>query len=196
MNRKVAPKVKNGKVQKKNNHVLTPSYWNSNLREIVIDTEKPGAGHKHITKRKDIIAFIELLPEWDELSKDINAIILSEASPFSEGECYSEGVIKIGSWPKGLWVTCCPEYFFGHKDIFDKLGLEYEKTNNMYLCRFNESQIKAYQLLHIFLHELGHHHDRITTKNKNHISRGETYAEEYARKYENLIWTDYFNRFA
>ncbi|MEN6489011.1 MAG: hypothetical protein ABFD66_09040 [Smithella sp.] len=195
MHRRAAPKVRNGKVQKKNNHELTPSYWNTDIRDIVIDREKPGVGHKHIIKRKDIIEFIKLLPEWNELSKDLNAIVLSKASPFADGRCYSEGVIKIGAWPKDLWVSCTPEYFSGHKDIFDKLNLKYEKVGNMYLCKFDESQVRAYQLLHIFLHELGHHHDRITTKSKRRSSRGEAYAEEYARKYESLIWTDYFNRF-
>jgi hypothetical protein len=195
MQRRVAPKVRNGKVQKKNNHKLTPSYWNTDLKDIVIDKEKPGVGYKHVIKRKDIIEFIKLLPEWNDLSKELNAIILSKASSFSDGRCHSEGVIRIGAWPKELWVSLRPEYFLDHKEIFDKLNLEYEKVSNMYLCKFDESQVRAYQLLHIFLHELGHHHDRITTKNKNRSSRGEKYAEEYAKKYENLIWTDYFSKF-
>ena len=47
---------------------------------------------------------------------------------------------------------------------------------------------------HILLHEFGHHHDRMTTKSMR-ASRGEPYAEEYARRYEALIWKDYLKVF-
>lgn len=39
---KSTPKVKNGKVQKKNNLKLTPDYWNSKQSEVQIVEEKPG----------------------------------------------------------------------------------------------------------------------------------------------------------
>lgn len=61
------------------------------------------------------------------------------------------------------------------------------------ICYFTETQIKAYQLLHILLHEIGHHHDRITTKGKIKTARGENYAENYAEKYEKIIWDKYFD---
>ena len=41
---KSTPKVKDGKVQKKNNHNLTPNYWNSKQREVQIVQEKLGKG--------------------------------------------------------------------------------------------------------------------------------------------------------
>ncbi len=53
----------------------------------------------------------------------------------------------------------------------------------------------AVQNLHILLHELGHHHDRITTRSRRRASRGESYAEQYARTYEERIWADYLRRF-
>lgn len=58
-----------------------------------------------------------------------------------------------------------------------------------------DSQARAYQLLHIFLHELGHHHDRMTTKRQLSTSRGEPYAEAYARRHEGLIWDRYLKVF-
>ena len=62
-------------------------------------------------------------------------------------------------------------------------------------CQFNTAQVRAYQLLHVFLHELGHHHDRITTKSRAETARGENYAEQYAFKHEALIWERYIERF-
>jgi hypothetical protein len=63
------------------------------------------------------------------------------------------------------------------------------------MCKFNKKSIKAYQLLHVFLHELGHHHDMMTTRSRLESSRGESYAEEYALKYEKLIFDRYFEVF-
>ena len=63
------------------------------------------------------------------------------------------------------------------------------------MCEFTESQARAYQLLHILLHELGHHHDRITTKSQVRASRGEPYAEAYALQHEALIWERYLDTF-
>lgn len=61
--------------------------------------------------------------------------------------------------------------------------------------RWTEAQARAYQLLHIFFHEFGHHHDRMTTKRQVRGSRGESYAEAYARQYEDLIWDRYLRVF-
>ena len=63
------------------------------------------------------------------------------------------------------------------------------------MCEFTEAQARAYQLLHILLHELGHHHDRMTTKPKVRASRGEPYAEAYALQYEARIWDRYQEAF-
>lgn len=140
MNRKTAPKVKGGRVQKKNRHALTPNYWNTRQDILQIDIESPGKGYNHFLKKRDIIEFLEILPNWKEINIEFDAILLAE------------GVV----------------------------------------CYFTERPIKAYQLLHILFHEIGHHHDRITTKSKNNSARGEEYAESYAGKYEKKIWNKYF----
>ena len=58
--------------------------------------------------------------------------------------------------------------------------------------KWTADQARAHQLLCTFLHELGHHHDRMTTKYKQSADRGEKYAESYARRYTELIWDRYF----
>jgi hypothetical protein len=70
------------------------------------------------------------------------------------------------------------------KDIYDFIEI-----------LFTESTARAHQLLATLLHELGHHHDRITTKSKIRASRGEGYAESYAKKYANQIWERYIETF-
>jgi hypothetical protein len=60
-----------------------------------------------------------------------------------------------------------------------------------YLAEFTPATVQAFLLLHVLLHELGHHHDRMTSPGRRDISRGERYAEEYARRYEPRIWSAY-----
>ena len=67
--RKTAPKVRDGKVQKKNRHTPTPTYWNTKQRIPVIDKERPGRGFKHYLRKEHLTRFIQMLPDWDELSK-------------------------------------------------------------------------------------------------------------------------------
>ena len=69
------------------------------------------------------------------------------------------------------------------------------KQEDGVFCEFTIDQIKAYQLLHILLHELGHHYDRIKTKSKFKSSRGEKYAEDFAYINEAEIWKIYQEEF-
>jgi hypothetical protein len=192
--RKTTPKVKDGRVQKKNRHDITPNYWNTRQDELQLDTEKPGKGFKHFLKKRDIVKFLQILPNWEELNIELDAIILAEGGG-SDG-WYSNGVLAICAWEKDKSVTLNKDYFNDHKDIFERLKLEYEIKSSGVICHFNEKQIIAYQLLHIFLHELGHHHDRVSTKEKiDNAPRGERYAEDYALKYERIIWNRFFEEF-
>jgi hypothetical protein len=192
--RKTTPKVKDGRVQKKNRHDITPNYWNTRQDELQLDTEKPGKGFKHFLKKRDIVKFLQILPNWEELNIELDAIILAEGGG-SDG-WYSNGVLAICAWEKDKSVTLNKDYFNDHKDIFERLKLEYEIKSSGVICQFNEKQIIAYQLLHIFLHELGHHHDRVSTKEKiDNAPRGERYAEDYALKYERIIWNRFFEEF-
>ena len=75
----------------------------------------------------------------------------------------------------------------------DELELEGERIVRV---RWSEPSARAYQLLHILLHELGHHHDRMTTRSRpDRPPRGEPYAEAYAHRHEALIWERYLERF-
>ena len=84
---KNTPKVSDGKVQKKNNHRLTPNYWNTAQKIPQIDKENPGRVYKHFLTKKDVLNFIDILPDWDELSRGLDAILLSSPSWNTEGWC-------------------------------------------------------------------------------------------------------------
>ena len=189
---KTTPKVKNGKTQRKNNSKQTPNYWNTPQKEVIIDRQSPGQGFKHFLKKKDIRQFIEIIPNWDVLSEDLHAIILSEGNDSYFGWCNHQGIIAITAWDREMDIEFHKDFVKEHEQLLNRLHIKRTPTDDDYLLlEFNEDQIKAFQLLHIFLHELGHHHDRIHTKNKKHIARGENYAENYAYEWEEKIWYDY-----
>ena len=82
-------------------------------------------------------------------------------------------------------------YYEAHKALFDRLGIKVTQEADYFFCGFNEAQIKAYQLLHILLHELGHHFDKMKTKSKHRTARGEKFAEDFAFEQEEKMWNKY-----
>jgi hypothetical protein len=192
--RKVTPKVVSGKVQKKNFQDTTFNYWDHDPGYPIIDRQRPGEGQRHLLTKAEIQKFIDILPDWSELSKGLKAIVLAPDDDCA-GWCL-DGIVAICGWDRELWMDYHPNFYKEHRGVLDRLGVETEQgEGGRMLCKYTENQAKAFQLLHIFLHELGHHHDRMTTKNKERTGRGEKYAEEYALKYMETIWSEYLKRF-
>ena len=195
MNRRSAPKVVGGKVQRKNRSTTTPNYYDTPQTSPVIDRRRPGLGYRHILMKRDVERFINILPDWNELSKGLNAVVQAPGNGYCDG-WHKPGVVAVCAWERDVWVEVGPWYFDDHKSIFNQLGVPCESLDTGdHLCKFTEGTAKAYQLLHILLHELGHHHDRMTTKSKRESARGERYAERYAIKYARWIWNRYFDEF-
>ena len=194
MNRKSAPQVVGGRVQKKNNPELTASYYDTRPPALVIDRQRPGKGYRHVLMQRDIERFLDLLPDWAELSRGLNAIVLAPGEYTTNG-WHTRGVVAVCAWETDLWVDYAVGHYGDHKPIFDRLGVRSHPIDNGVMCEFTEAQARGYQLLHILLHELGHHHDRMTTRSRVRASRGEPYAEAYALRYEALIWERYQEAF-
>jgi hypothetical protein len=189
------PAVVNGIVQRKNRAAETPSFYNTPQDVPAVHRERPGPGHRHLLRKHDIVEFISILPEWAELSRGLNAIVLA-CGPGDADGWYREqpGIVVVCAWPRAIWVDLHHEYVGEHRRTFDRLGVKVTRKpgdRGMRVGRFSEAQARAYQLLHILLHELGHHHDRMTTRAQRETGRGESYAEQYALRYEDLIWERY-----
>ena len=194
MNRKSAPRVKRGRVQKKNNAALTPNYYTAAAPFPVIDRLRPGKGFRHLLTHRDVETFIELLPEWDDLATGLNAIVLAPGG--DDMGWHEPGVIHICAWEAALWWDdTTPEFVQDHRAFLDRLGVKVVRDGDRLVTQWTESQARAFQLLHIFLHELGHHHDRMTTRSRARAARGEQFAEQYARRNESAIWEAYVGTF-
>jgi hypothetical protein len=74
----------------------------------------------------------------------------------------------------------------------DALAVERERRpNGDWEVRWTEGQARAFQLLHVLPHELGHHRDRMTTRSRDRAARGEPYAERYAETVFDLLWPEW-----
>jgi hypothetical protein len=191
--RKTTPKVRDGRVQKKDSHAVTNNYYDHPQPELVIDRKRPGPGHRHLLSVEDVREFIKLIPNWNLLSHGPEAIVLcwdEDAHGWS-----TKNVIAVCSWPRDLWIEYETKFFESHRELLERLGVEYECAPEGVLCKFTEQQAKAFQLLHIFLHELGHQVDRMAVKNPSRAHNGEPFAEGFAYAWEKKVWDAYFRRF-
>lgn len=192
-NRKTSPRVIGGLVQRKNNCVKTARLG------YVVDRKRAGKGYKHVLKKKDIHDFTDLVPEWGNISTGIESIVLDAGNELRDGlyKHYSNegtGVIWLSAWPKELCVYVNDDYYNDHRWHLEMLGVIYEKKIDAWCCHFTESQAKAFMLLHIFLHELGHHIDKMSSYKQNVMRGGEDFAESYANRTAMEIWPAYIKK--
>ena len=193
--RKTTPRVRDGKVQRKNRWRPTRNCYNVSQPVPVIDRQKPGWGYRHLVRKEHLRRFIRLIPEWDTLSIGLNVLILAQGCDDALG-WHMPGRVALCAWERdivmpGVYRSFCRE----HNGIFEKLGVQCLRFSDGWEIQFNENTARAFQLIHVFIHELGHHHDRMTTRSKRRTARGERYAETYARQYEDILVARYRNEF-
>jgi len=176
-NRRTATKVKDGRVQRKNRDRPTGH------EGYVLDRESPGRGFRHVVTKRDVQAFIDIVPEWHRFSERLERIVLASHSEDDGRYVFyhreETGAIFLHAWPDDLWREIAPEYFDAHLEIFERLGVAHDRLEDAVMCRFTETQARAFVLLHVFKHELGHHFDRIHQKHFG-STKGEDYAERFA----------------
>jgi hypothetical protein len=193
--RRTATKVRDGEVQKKNRHAATPTYWNTPQAVLAVDRERPGRGYKHLLRKQDIVDFASIVPEWERLSVGLDAVLLARGSSQMDG-WYDIGVVGICAWEREIAQVYGRSHVEEHEALLDRLQVQRERDGKGWVrCKFTESTARAYQLLHIFLHELGHHCDRMSTKRKREGGRGEPFAEEWAYRYERVVLDRYLQTF-
>jgi hypothetical protein len=185
-NRRTATKVTNGRVQRKNRHRPTGHDG------YVLDRESPGREFRHVVNKREVQVFIDIIPDWHRLSERLERIVLARRSDGWDGahEFYHReetGAIFLHAWRDDLWTDLTTSYFDSHRQILEALGVSYDRRKDCVTCRFTEAQARAFTLLHVFMHELGHHYDRIHQKHRD-SNKGEDYAERFATsRFEQLL---------
>jgi hypothetical protein len=185
-NRRTATKVKAGRVQRKNRHRPTGHDG------FVLHRESPGRSFRHVVIKRDIQAFIDVLPNWHRYSERLERIVLASPSEGCDAAHYfyrreETGAIFLHAWREDLWTDSTIPYFDSHHEIFERLGLSYDRGEDCVSCRFTEPQARAFMLLRVFMLELGHPYDRIHQKHSD-SSKGEDHAERFATsRFEQLF---------
>ena len=192
-NQRTATKVKDGRVQRKNRHRPTGH------DRYVLDRESPGRGFCHVVSKRDVQAFIDIIPDWHRYSERLERIVLASRSDGCDGahEFYHReetGAIFLHAWHEDFWTDLTIPYFDSHQNIFETFGVSYNRQEACVTCRFTEAQARAFMLLHIFMHELGHHYDRIHQKHWD-SSKGENHAERFATSRFNQLFPLYVQIF-
>jgi hypothetical protein len=194
--RKTAPGVRDGQVQRKNNWKRSPSFYHDPQPRLVIDRRQPGEGYRHLLLKRDIERFIALIPKWDVLSVGLDLISLDRG----RGDCagwYDRGAIGICARPINMRFEPDWDWYCEHRDFFERIELRVEGTTpDDIVIHWTPWTARAYQLCHVFLHELGHHIDRMHTRTKkDNGPRGEPFAENYAFDLEKEVLERYFHEF-
>lgn len=180
-------------MQRKNRRALTTH------QQLVIDRESPGPRRRHVVTKRDVLAFIEIISDWERLSVRLERIVLCSDDSGWDGlhEFYHReetGGIFLNAWDEDLWASVPENYFSDHEEVFVRLGVAHERRKGEVFCRFTEAQAQAFMLLHVFMHELGHHFDRMNQRHRD-ASRGEDYAERFAVQRFEALYPEYVRVF-
>jgi hypothetical protein len=218
LNRRTTPRVRDGRVQKKNSwRPARGDYWVLPPDAIQFDRRRPADGHRHVITISHLRTFLPLLPDWDEAAVGLRAVVLDSAI-----DCYGwyeAGVVALCNWEQDLWSLEPPGFLRNHAELLALLGIECVLPSESQLreinellteidlapialeecawreLRWTEAQARAFLLLYTLPHELGHHHDRMTNRSRSRVARGEPYADEYAKLALDTIWPLYARHF-
>ncbi len=122
-------------------------------------------------------------------------MLLTQGEPRLDGY-YDPGVVAVCAWPQDPWQVVHGQHVDDHDEVLRALDVARERLpGDRVRLLWTRPQARAYQLLHILLHELGHHHDLMTTRTRRECARGEPYAEAYAHRYAEQVWESYARAF-
>jgi hypothetical protein len=182
-------------VRPKNNWARSPDYDVTPQPRLFVDRRRPGPGYRHLLLKRDVHRFVGLLPDWDELSQGLNAIVLAPGSPRLLGY-HRPGLVALCAWERTLERVWHVDFVAEHRFILTLLGVPVEAEGGAWRrCRFTEATARGFHLLHVLLHELGHHHDQMTTRARRDSCRGEPFAEDFANDLALRVFDRYVRAF-
>jgi hypothetical protein len=197
--RKTTPKVRDGQVQKKNRWAESVDADDALLGKLGIcfEVRAPGPGRRHVVTEVDVRRFLRCIPDWESHAEGLSAIVLGDCDG-SMGEYDSRGIIYLYSWDRDLFWDAEEDFFEEHRATLTRLGVPHDApVDGGVPLYFDERSARAFQLVHIFLHELGHHVDRrmerarARRRRRHDQERAEEFAEAWGVQMEDRVWPRY-----
>jgi hypothetical protein len=162
---------------------------------LPIARERPAPGFRHVLMRRDVVRFLELLEDWDELAEGLEGIRLAGGDPDCFG-WYEPGLVVLGAWPRTSAIILDEAWVEESRPVLERLEVPIESLGGgRRRLEFDERSARGFLLLDVLLHELGHHHDRMHTRSQYECSRGEPYAMDYAERRTEELWERYVDAF-
>jgi hypothetical protein len=185
--RKSAPGSRGGKTQKKNRTALSPDVYVHQFESLVVQRVRPIRGSYHAVTPTDVRRFVSIIPDWDEVAAGIKAVILTPGGDDAYGRYNNVGIIKLDAWRRDE-----PVFIPGRKEwLVRAMGIHEPDDGEGWELVFSRDQVRCLLLMGTFLHELGHHVDRIQTRSKADASNGEPYAIAYEQRRQPELWEAY-----
>ena len=193
-----APQVKRGTVQKKERWDYYPRIYDfvpNRDGSVPIVREPAYRGYRHVVTESDLRRFTRLIPGWDRLRVGLRGLVIGEGNDDCIG-WHELGIVCIHAWSARMSAAWTGDFFREHKPVLDRLMVPSFKTgDDEVVCQFNPKTAAGFQLMHVFLHELGHHHDRMQTRKQINSALGEQYAEDFGNQLADQMWTAFFRTF-
>jgi len=193
--RRQTPRVKDGKVQRKNRTTLSPGFRNKPQDILTIERERPGPGYKHLLRKRDIGRFVGLLPEWEKLTRDLEAIVLVSGDSFLRGS-HSTYAVYLCAWDRRIAVEWHKAYVQRHRSTLDRLHVPVQRVPGArYSLEFTESSARRFQLLGVLFELLGRRYDAAARDFGSGPLGGAGAGARYVRQNENRVWTAFREEF-
>lgn len=179
LRRRTTPRVRDGAVQKKHRDAFAyDASWDLAVPPAV-SFRRAGRGYRHVVEPEEVERFVTALPEWPVSRRDLRALVLAPGEPDVMGY-YRAGHIALCAWPREMALLCDEAFVEEHRVVFGRLGVPVEVEGRDLVAHFDRQTARCFTLVHVLLHELGHHHDRISTRRALGCGRGEPFAERFA----------------
>jgi len=144
-----------------------------------------------------------MIPSWAKYSEGLKCLVLGDGEGGGYG-WHNLGVVCIHAWPSKIEESWPRSFFREHQEVLERLMVpvveaqtddENDDEDAEVLCRFTPKTARGFLLMHVFLHELGHHYDRMLTRKRRRGAGGESHAEDFARSLVEPLWERYFRVF-
>jgi hypothetical protein len=124
--RKTTPRVKDGRVQRKNHRDV----WSGEAGPLRVETEVPGPGYRHVVSEALLREFMALVPDWEQASRGLRTVILTQGSEQYDGY-YGYGDIELRAWPDPPARSVGPWQFAERRALWERLGIRWRDAPEM-----------------------------------------------------------------